>query len=285
MLKQFKYKDIVWLDLESPTSDEVGTVGRQYKIHPLVLAELAGPSERSKVDVYSEFIYLVLHFPTSEGGQEIDFILGRDFIITTHYELMNPLNDFAKIFETDFMLKKSAEKIHAGFIFFYIIKEIYSALETNLSVINKQLKSIEQKVFSGHEREVVAMLSSLNRQLLEYQWTMKSHKEILDSLTLAGEDLFGVKFHYYLQATCGEDRKMWKMIENSRQTFNDLRNTNESLLSIKTNETMRVLTVIAAIFLPLNIVAQMYGASNLSFVLMGAFFVAGIWLAKTKQWL
>lgn len=285
MLKQFKYKDVTWIDLESPTPDELAKIGKTYKIHPLVLNELGAESEHSKLDVYNDFIYLLLHFPGSKARQEIDFIIGQNFIITTHYELINPLNDFARIFETDFSLKRSHDKIHAGYIFYYIVKEVYANLETGLSSINKRLRLAEEQVFSGHEREMVETLSSLNRELLDYQWTMKSHHEILASLETAGEEFFGAKFRYYLQAISGEDRRIWKVIESNRAAFNDLRNTNESLLSIKTNETMKVLTVVAFIFLPLNLVAQIFGDQKISFVLMAILLIAGIWLVKTKKWL
>lgn len=285
MLKQLKYKEVTWLDLESPTKEEVEKIGRDYQIHPLVQSELTGESERSKVDVYNNYIYLVLHFPSQSGRQEIDFLIGNNFIITAHYELINPLNDFAKILETDFTLKRHHDKIHAGFIFYYIIKEVYASLETGLGLINQRLRMAEEKVFSGYEREMVETLASLNRELLDYQWTMKSHREILASLELAGEEFFGAKFRYYLRAISGEDRKVWKMIESNRETFNDLRNTNESLLSIKTNETMKLLTVIAFIFLPLNLVAQMFGATNFSLTLMAVLLIAGIGLAKSKKWL
>lgn len=285
MLKQFKYKNVTWLDLESPTESEIQKIGEEHKIHPVVLHELAGESERSKVDVYNDFIYLVLHFPSPHGRQEIDFVVGENFIITTHYELVNSLNDFAKIFETDFSLKRSHDKIHAGYIFYYIVKEIYANLETGLGLINKRLRDAEEKVFSGHEREMVETLASLNHELLDYQWTMKSHREILASLQTAGEEFFGAKFRYYLQAMSGEDRKIWKMIESNREAFNDLRSTNESLLSIKTNETMKVLTVVAFIFLPLNLVAQIFGDSRLSFALMIILLIATISIAKSKKWL
>lgn len=285
MLKQFKYKDVTWIDLESPTQEELAKIGKTYKLHPLVLGELASESEHSKLDVYNDYIYLLLHFPGRKARQEIDFIIGQNFIITTHYELVNSLNDFAKIFETDFSLKRSHDKIHAGYIFYYIIKEIYSNLETGLSLINKRLRNAEEQVFSGHEREMVEALSSLNRELLDYQWTMKAHREILTSLETVGEEFFGVKFRYYLQAISGEDRKIWKVIESNRAAFNDLRSTNESLLSIKTNETMKVLTVVAFIFLPLNLVAQIFGDKKISFVLMAILLIGGIWIVKSKKWL
>lgn len=271
MLKQFKYKDITWLDLESPTQEELAQIGAEYKIHPLTINELSQPSLRTKVDLYDGYIYLILHFPftAAHGGdpepndeqdqQEVDFIMSQDFIITTHYGPINALHDFAKIFEMDFEAKKGADKIHAGFIFFYILRELYGSLDNGLRFINDELKRVEKKVFSGREREVVETLAGIKHELLDYRWSLKSHKEVLASLELAGLEVFGKKFAYYLKAIAGEQEKLWNMLENLRETFTDLSDTNDSLLAIKTNNIMRALTVAAFVFLPLTVIPQVFG--------------------------
>jgi magnesium transporter len=264
MLKKLRYKDITWIDVEAPTEAEISELGTTYDIHPVALAELARPSVRSKVDVYNNFIYLILHFPklSSTESQEVDFIIGKDFIISTHYEMVNSLNDFAKIFESDFTLKKNHEKLHAGFIFYYMVKDLYASLDNDLNYINDQLKSVEQKVFYGQERQVIKKLSEINRQLLDYRWALKAHGEIWSSLELAGPEIFGTKFGYYLKAMNGEYERIWNAIESNRATFLDLRETNDSLLSIKTNETTRVLTVTAFILLPMTIITQLFGITS-----------------------
>ena len=88
---------------------------------------------------------------------------------------------------------------------------------------------------------------------------MKTHRQILDSLVVAGQEFFGQGFKYYLATITGEYEKIWNMLESNRETFLDLRQTNESMLSIKTNETIKLLTVLAFIFFPLTIATQFFG--------------------------
>lgn len=273
MLKKLKYKDIVWLDLESPTEEELEQLGTELDLHPLVVNELKSPSLRTKVDLYSDYIYLILHFPVIRaqgagplGGrgeqQEVDFIIGKNFILTAHYESVNSLHDFAKIFETDFGWKKNGDKLHAGFIFFYILRELYATLENGLGYNNDRLKAVEREIFSGREREVVETLAEINRELIDYRWTLKSHKEVLQSLEIAGVEIFGAKFQYYLSAASGAREKLWHLLESLGETFTDLSETNNSLLAIKTNNIMRALTVAAFVFLPLSIVPQVFGMNT-----------------------
>ncbi|MEK7505088.1 MAG: magnesium transporter CorA family protein [Patescibacteria group bacterium] len=311
MLRKFKYQDITWIDLEAPTKEEIEVLAKDFNLHALVAGELRSPSARSKVDVYQDYFYLILHFPLCQicrvpgvadqqdyGTQEVDFVIGHNFLITTHYEAIDPLHELSKIFELEATWERSKNgKIHPGIIFFKILKELYRSLETGLDYINDRLKKAEGRIFSGEEKPMVKVLSEINRDLLDCRWALKSHREVLGSLELSGEEFFGEKFRYYLRSILGQYEKIWQMIESNRETFQDLRETNESLLSIKTNETMKTLTVVAFIFFPLTLIGQIFGMNtHLPFVggpydfyivvVIMIAVLAVMWqIAKNKRWL
>jgi len=269
MLKKQDYNGLTWLDLEAPTEAEIKQVAEEYQIHPLAMTELGAPSARSKVDLYSDFIYLILHFPIcnlcygkrpagGEDTEEIDFIVGQNFLITVHYQPMESLTEFARIFTINY-LKEHNHKSHAGYIFYYLTRHLYGSLSSGLDYVNGVLKKAEQKIFSGEEKAMVQLLASVNRNLFDFRWALKTHRQILESLMVAGQDFFGADFKYYLTALTGEYEKIWNMLEGNRETFLDLRQTNESMLSIKTNEIVKLLTVLAFIFFPITIVIQFFG--------------------------
>ncbi|MEK7477957.1 MAG: CorA family divalent cation transporter [Patescibacteria group bacterium] len=271
MIKEFKYKNITWLDVELPTPEEIATLAKDYKLHPVVANELLGTSQRSKVDLYEDFIYLILHFPNYHSGSkhtgtddeqevnEIDFVIGHDFLITTHYESLEPMQELEKILEANIMLDKNKKETQAGFLFYYIIRHLYQSLDIRLESINNSFKQAEKNVFTGKEKEMVVVLSGIHKQLLDFRWTLKSHREILGSLEIAGQEFFGKKFEYYLHSISGEYEKIWNLLENNRDLFYDLRNTNDSMLSIKTNQAIKVFTFLAFITFPLSLIATVFG--------------------------
>lgn len=286
MTTKLKYKDITWINLSKPTKEEIAAVVKEFKLHSLVESELAAPSERSKVDVYDDFLYLILHFPTchicygkhrdnslkgddNDGAQEIDFIIGKDFLITAHYEPVDSLSEFAAIFENQLEFG-SGRAVHGGHLFFVIIRQIYRSLEEGLEYINSILKKTEQSIFAGQEKEMVTVLADINRNLLDFRWSLKSHQEVLDSLDLAGRDFFGEKFAYFLHAILGEYHKIWNMLENNRETFAELRETNESLLTIKTNEIMKFLTIMAFVTFPLSVFTSLFGMNTINNPILGS---------------
>ncbi len=274
MISRYTYKDLVWVDVQSPTQEEVRALMEEFDIHPLVADELLGPSLRPKVDLYHNHIYLILHFPTishkHDGGedQEIDFIIGKKFIITAHYDLVDQLHEFSKVFEVNSILDKSNIGDHAGFILFYILKDLYKLMDAELNHINQDFTEIQSKIFSGKERAMVESISHLNRDLLNFKQIIRPHKEVLESFEVAGTKFFGQEFAYYLRTIVGEFYKISSILDGHRETVLDLRDTNDSLLTTKTNDIMKTLTVTAFILLPLTFIGQLFGMSLSNFPLV-----------------
>ena len=268
MITKYTHKDLTWVDLEAPTKEDVLNVMEEYNVHPLVADELLHPTLRPKVDVYDNLIYLILHFPTishKHGGQteqEVDFIIGKNFLITTHYNIVDPLHDFSKVFEVNSILDKSNIAEHGGFLFFYLIRELYRDLNGELDHIYDALERIETKIFKGGEVKMVETISKVSHDLLNFKEAIAPHREVLESFEVAGEKFFGKDFTYYLTDISGEYYKINSMMEGHRDTLAELRETNDSLLTTKTNETMKVLTIMASLALPAAIIASVFGMNT-----------------------
>ena len=107
MLTRYAQHNLVWIDLVSPTPPEVRALMKEFDLDPLIAEELLLPSFKSKVERRNDALYVILHFPALRAGdptggsaqrpeQEIDFIIGKHFLITTRYETIEPLHSFAR---------------------------------------------------------------------------------------------------------------------------------------------------------------------------------------------
>lgn len=266
MILRNKYRDLTWIDVERPSHEEIRSLMEEFDIHPIVADELLTPSLRPKVDHYENFIYLILHFPSirhshTNSTQEVDFIIGKKFIITVRYELLDPLHKFSKVFEVNSILDKSDIGEHAGFLFFYMIRKIYSSLQHELSIIGDKLETVEGRIFGGEERAMVEKLSNIHRDLLAFHRSLKLHKPVLASLGIACEEFFGRDFRHYTDNIVGEYYKVEELLEDQREVLSDLRVTNDSLLTTKTNEIMKVLTITTFSILPATLLGSIFGMS------------------------
>ncbi|MEI6316414.1 MAG: CorA family divalent cation transporter [bacterium] len=268
MISRYNHQKINWIDLESPTHEEIVTIAEEFDLHPVVSSELLNPSERAKVDVYSNAIFLVLHFPIRNKKTErveeteVDFVLTENNLITTHYELVDPLHEFAKVFEVGSYLNNGKNNTHAGFLFFFAVRELYKNSLFLLESLGHDIRDIEKQIFAGNEAEMVANISMINRALIDIKQSMRYHKETLKSFSQACIKMYGEDFAYYLSAIEGEYERIEQLAEESRQMIRDLRETNDSLLSAKTTATIKRLTAVNVVVLPIMLIIFIFGMNS-----------------------
>jgi magnesium transporter len=291
MIRKHEYKDLTWIDVEIPTKEELDELTAEYKLHPLVVNELLEPSDRSRVETYDSHIYLILQFPAVSHksflthGQEIDFVLGKNFIITVHYQNIEPLYEFAKMFDVTATLHQTKIGTHAGYLFFSMISHLYKTLEDDIDYISDSLRSAEKGIFNGEEREMVEVLSRISRQLLDCKRAITSHREIWASFSRASVLFFGEKYQYYANAIMGEHNRIWNLFEATKETLTDLRETNDSLVNTKMNETMIHLTMMAFVIFPLTLIAGLFSMQTKDTPFIGMnqdfWFVIGVMVIMT----
>ena len=267
MRTSYEHNGVLWIDLESPTQDEVKVVVEQFGIIPMVAEELLIPSIKPRGEFYETYMYVVLHFPALRRAhksieQEVDFIVGRNFIITTHYDVIDPLHKFSKVFEVNSILDKSNMGNHAGFFFFYMLKRLYKGVEYEVERVQHHLSTIEGDIFSGHEVGMVEAISNTSRDLLNLRQTIEPHREVLHTVESEGAKLFGDNFAPYLRALSNEYYRVHNHVMRNTESLHELRETNNSLLSTKENETMRVLTIMALLTFPLALVVAILGIDS-----------------------
>jgi len=305
MINRYQYKDTVWVDLIEPTLEESEEIMNEFNIDPIVAKELTSPSFKSRAELRSDFIYLILHFPAfkhshkqEELAQEIDFVIGKDFLITARYDTIDAVDKFAKTIEVNSILNKTIEKNCTGFLFFGIVQEIYRSLSNELDYIRDWLGKIEKDIFRGKEKEMVVSLSHASRTLLNFKKTTDFHKEVLESLDEIGKKIFDEHFSYHVHRLLDEYHKLKYVIRNSMDSVMEMRETNNSLVSTKQNEIMKTLTILAFVTFPLTLVASIFSLNTSFIPLVGKendfWIVIGIMVALTffffayfkyKKWL
>jgi magnesium transporter len=296
--------------MESPSNQEVREIMEEYGLDPLVADELLLPTMKPKIDIYKEFVYLILHFPAfkhthgAQSNQEVDFIIGKNFLITTRYDTIDPMHKFSKVFEVNSVLDRSNIGSHAAYIFFYMAKKLYKSLDHELEVVSDSLENIEAQIYEGREKAMVIELSKVSRTLLNFKEALGPHREILQSLhSFVLEDrtnnrFFDQDFTRYSQTIIGEYYRVQNGVSAYLDSLAELRETNNSLVSTKQNEVMKVLTIMAFVTFPLSLVASIFGMNTEYLPIVGQqndfwFIVGGMVIATTlffiffkyKRWL
>jgi len=293
--------------MESPDDKETSEVVRRYGLHPLVGEELMTPSTLAKFSMYKDHILIVLNLPVrtrQETGyaivdREIDFVIGKNFLITCRYGAIDQLEYFSKISEANSILDKSDKVEHAGNLFYYMMKRLYKGMFEDLENMRDALLSTETKIFNGDERHMVESLSYLSREIIDFKQTARVHLDIWnDMIALSDTSIFGKDFIPYLHDIRNEFIRINELISNCRELLADLRETNDSLVNTKQNEIIKILTLVSFIFYPLTFITAVFtmpspetpiiaGHQGWNIVMIGMAILAGLmwWYFKKRKWI
>jgi magnesium transporter len=271
MIQRHTHGDLVWVDVVSPTPEEVRSLMEEFSLDTLIADELMVPSVRSRVDTRDEYFYVVLYFPAFKDLHEIagtpvelDIIVGKRWIITTRYGATNPLHRFVNRFEVDTVLENQTMREHAGLVFFHMLSEIYTSLHDELAYIGVRLDAAEDHIFAGKEKEMVEELSKISRHLLNYSQALDGHGVMLQSVVTPGVALFGYEYARHMRSVIGEYERLASVVQSNRAILTELRQTNDSLLTTKQNELMKTFTILVFVTFPLTLFTSLF-SMNTSF--------------------
>jgi len=264
-MRELKVGNIKWISFLKPSPEEIKEFGTQFpQIHPLLLEELLTPTIRPRVENYDHHLYMVLHFPKFIPGfeksiaNEIDFILMQDVIITVQYDSIPILEDFWHACEEQKIAKERYGKTPAHLLY-YLLRQFFATALRELDQIQEEIDSLEEKVFTGQAKEILEDITFLKRDILDFRRALKPQHLTLESLVHQGINLYGEKAKPFLTDLLGEYLKAWNLLETHKETLDALYDTNRQILASKTNEVMRVFTILAFIsFIP-TAVANIYG--------------------------
>lgn len=264
MIRKRNLNGLTWVDVESPTPADIKTVIEEYSLPPEPAEDILSPTPRQRVVRYGNCVYIVLHFPTlsfhknaikgDTHRKEIDFIVGNNFLITVHYDSMTAIKKFNESLEG---IEVSSDE-NAGFIFHKLVKHLYRCLLHDVEVIKSSLHKAENSIFAGEEKSMVVELSMIHRDILRFNNALLPHREAIEMLRSVFKSFFGEIYEHIIHDMKGEYERVDRRMSNNKALLDELRYTNDSLLSAKQNEAIKGLTMMAFMTFPLSLVAAVF---------------------------
>ncbi|MCH5138406.1 magnesium transporter CorA family protein [Clostridiaceae bacterium UIB06] len=259
----------------------------------------AQPSRISFFDGYIFVIFNVLeYYDEVVDSKELDVFLGKDYIITVYKDKIDIIEELIKDIRESkncFILK---EKPRASVLLYYILDRIIVNNYNVIASLEAQADKIEISILKNPKHEQIDNLITLRRQVYKIRKYLNPLRYIGDSL-VGNDNLIIEKesIQYFLSLNKKID-KLMLALENLVQDLALVREAFESEIANKTNELMKVFTVIATIFLPLNLITSMYGMNlrGIPFMemehgcyyvifVMGSMVFILIYIFKKKKWL
>jgi magnesium transporter len=253
-----------WINIERPRAIDRAWLEEHFDFHPLDYEDVFSRNQRPKVDEYDDYLFVVLHFPRFDkvverlNAAEVDIFVGPDFVITLPNEKLQPLEYLFDRCEDNLELREQLFSKGAGYLLYKIVDECVDASFPMLRKMGHKLERIEEDIFEGRSAEIVRDISNVKQEIINFRKVVRPQRAALKDLERTKryipEDL-----DIYFDDVNDASERVWDMLENFKEVVEGLESTNESVLSHRVNDVLRVLTAFSVIILPLTLIASTFG--------------------------
>jgi magnesium transporter len=253
--------EFVWIDLISPTEEELSELRQKFAFHPLSLDDVRTYDQRPKLEEFGDHLFLVVHrleSETSEAGAastELHAFLGARFLVTAHASRCAELDTVMARVERDRELQGRGP----GFWFYLVSEAIADASSTEIDELGDLLEAAEEKVLTGSAHGVLESLLELKRKLATARRLVSTQRDVYATLAKFGSDAVPERTAVYFRNVYDQLVRSLETLDSLRELATNALEAHFSILSQRTNEIMKHLTVLSSIFLPLTFVTGFFG--------------------------
>ena len=261
VLKELRDKwPVVWLNVDGLGDVEVlRELGRMFDLHVLALEDVTSLGQRAKVEEYADQLFFVTHMISFTDRVEIEQLsvfLGRGFVVTFQERAGDCLDAIRqRIREARGRIRQAG----ADYLAYAILDAVVDNLFPVLEVLGERLEDLEREALAASSDAVVRKIHRAKRGLLTLRRTVWPQRDALAALLRNEHPLFVAETQFYLRDCHDHVTRLIETIEGYREQASDLSNVYLTAISNRMNAVMKVLTIIATIFIPLTFIAGIYG--------------------------
>lgn len=252
---------VLWVDVAGlGDADLISGIGRVFDLHPLALEDVVHTHQRAKVDEYASGYYLVLRIPHQVEGclelEQVSIFLGDKFVVTFE-ERQSDCFDVLR----DRIRKGNGKLRRAGpdYLVYALLDTVIDSYFPFVETYGDRLEDLEDRILTDPDQSVINAIHEVKRELLSIRRAVWPLREALNLLLREDRGRIGEETRLYLRDVYDHTIQLVELTETQREIASGLLDVYLSSVSNRMNEIMKVLTIIATIFIPLSFVAGLYG--------------------------
>ena len=266
-LQSVSYKSYTWINIENPTDREIKYLAEHYPFHPLDLDDVLSRRQRPKMDSYKAYLFYVLHFPKYRKDERVlvssqtSYFIGENYLITVHNGELKPLTKLFRECQLDKESLKEYLENGPGFLLYSIVDRL---VDYCIPIINKMMDNIEQvenQIFGGQIRGVVETISMLRRDVISFRRIIWPMRAVIGGMEAKLKNYITkeIDMTAYFGDLVDHTDKIWDALDENKEIIEGLSSTYDSMSTNRTNEVIRILTIIATVLTPITVVGSIYG--------------------------
>jgi len=260
-IQPFKNK-VTWLNVNGiQNANILEKIGEKFQLHPLTLEDIANVQQRAKVEVYPNYLFFVFKMLQLDEDYNLDseqfsFVLTKDTLLSFQEkegDIFDPLRQ---------RLRTASGRIRqkgSDYLAFSLMDAIVDNYFVILEQLNETMETLEDKTITDPDQETLQQIHKLKRIIISMRKSIWPLRDTLSRLYKDADEYFSESTLPYLRDLYDHSLQLIDSVETYRDILNGFLDIYMSTINNKTNEVMKVLTIIATIFIPLTFIAGVYG--------------------------
>lgn len=302
MIDTIKMGRLKWHHILNPNEEDFGFLRDKFHFHPLDIEDCKSVNQRPKIDIYDDYYFLILHFPNFDRQnvfiktKEIKIFWGEDFVISLEkspWVVGQLFNEFKEREERDEELEVGTSDT----LLYRVLERLMSESLYLLRKVGLDLELINRELFGKKQVKIIERISITRKNIILVNTIFKPQLRLFHKFETGQVSGFADNMEEYWGNILDYYQKMWDMTEDYEDLIEGLSKTFDSMQTNKTNEIMKILTLISSIILPLTFITSLYGmnvilplADNTTafwilLVTMAVLSVVMIFYFKRRRWM
>ncbi|MBI2416284.1 MAG: magnesium transporter CorA family protein [Candidatus Kerfeldbacteria bacterium] len=258
-----------WVNIEEPDRAAMKYLKENFAFHVLDYEDITSTTHRSKIDIYQDYVFIILLVPilnrktNQMTASEIDFFLGADYLVTIHRGNVPTFIDMFQLCEASDQAREQFMSRSGKFLLYKILQRLLKYCYPLLDEIDAEIEKIETEIFSSKEQKLLQQILFVRHNIIDMRKIMQPHRATLFRLKKTS---LGTQEEYeeYFDDLVDYTEEIWNQLESFKESIDALQETNESLISYRINDVIKTLTVFSAVMLPAGVVASIFGMNALN---------------------
>jgi len=252
---------VTWIHVQGTAEPNVlYELGRQFDLHPLALEDIVNSGQRPKVENYPNQYFVITALPVQRDRgievEQVSLFLGDHYVVSFHPGGIDPFEPVRK------RLRNGAGRIRArdaGYLLYSLLDLVIDQGFPALEFFGDQIEDVEDDLLQSPDKATLARIHELKRNLLLLRRMLWPQREVLNTLMRESTPLIASETELYLRDCYDHTIQIMDLLETYRDMISGMVDVYLSSISNRLNEVMRVLTVIATVFIPPSFIAAVYG--------------------------
>ena len=267
MINSLKIGNLTWRHLNNPTEEDFEFLKDRFHFHPLDIEDCKSVNQRPKIDIYDDYYFLILHFPNFDRQnkfvkiKEVKIFWGKDYIISIE---KNPWG-VSQLFEEYEERIQNGEEMNfrsSDILLYRILEKLMTESVYLLRKVGLDVELINRELLQEKQVKIIERISVTRKNLILINTIFKPQLRLFHLFETGKVRGFTDDIEYmedYWGNILDYLQKLWDMTEDYEELIEGLSMTFDSMQTNKTNETMKILTLVSTIILPLTFITGLYG--------------------------